>query len=614
VRKYFNTVVVADFEYETAGGDYNLQAGDLPVPLCVVAYVLDERVQYMRTVRMWRNELLASRRPPFDVGPDALFVAYSAWAELTCFKVLGWRFPQHVLDLHTAYLAASNVLPPYDPDEERKKPRKRLSDACRAYGIQGWETIDKEEISKDIGEGNWRKYGVDGVLRYCEEDVRKTAELLVAMRRGHLDGHGRAIFPPIDVERVLHWSNYSAKAIALIQARGIPIDVGLWNLTQENKPAVIGELLRRFDPSHGSDDPIYDADGTWSYARFECYLARSGVPAWPRLDSGALDLSSDAFRLMSHVPGIEALHALRDSIGFIARAKLPIGRDGRNRPSLFPFGTATGRNAHARSIFNAHAGMRSFMLFRPDVIGCYLDWRTQEIGIAAAESGDENLKRAYSDGDIYYALARMCGLTDDPDIEHWKRTSAGVRHRMKMLNLAIIYGMSVPGLAKGLDRHPLVASTIIERHKRTYPRFWGWRDNTVQHAMLARRIETVLGWPLRISTSPNLRTLYNFPMQGNGAEMLRLATWRLCEAGIVPVMLVHDGILLEETDRERIEEAKDIMRAAGRDVCGGFEIGVDVDQMLVGGARYRDKRPMAQEMWSTIMSALEAIGALKRRA
>ena len=80
--------------------------------------------------------------------------------------------------------------------------------------------------------------------------------------------------------------------------------------------------------------------------------------------------------------------------------------------------------------------------------------------------------------------------------------------------------------------------------------------------------------------SPNKRTLYNFPMQGNGAEMLRLAAWRLCEAGIVPSMLVHDGILLEVQNEEQIAHAIEIMKAAGRDVCDGFEIGVDVDQML----------------------------------
>jgi hypothetical protein len=102
-------------------------------------------------------------------------------------------------------------------------------------------------------------------------------------------------------------------------------------------------------------------------------------------------------------------------------------------------------------------------------------------------------------------------------------------------------------------------------------------------------------------------------MQSGGAEMLRLAAWRMCEAGIVPIMLVHDGILLEETDPERITHAKEIMLQAGRDVCGGFEIGVDTDQLLTGGARYRDKRPMARKMWATIMAALKAVGAVPER-
>jgi hypothetical protein len=607
--KNFGTITVADFEFELEGGDFNLKPGDLPRPLCMVAYVLDEHLQHVRTVRLWRDDLLAATRPPFDIGDDSVFVAYSAQAELTCFKDLNWPFPQHVFDLHTAYLSVSNILLPHNPDEKRTRPRKRLPDACRAYDIAGWDRIDKEEIAKDIGEGRWRDHGREAVFRYCEEDVRMTVRLLAAMLRGRPD-----TFAPVDTDRVLYWSNYSAKTVALIQARGMPIDVAMWDLVQENKSAVVTELLRRLDPSQGTECPIYNREGEWSYARFENWLASIGVTAWPRLESGALDLEGDTFRLMSHIPGIEGLHALRDSLRVIVGSKLPIGRDGRNRPSLFPFGTATGRNAHRKSLYNAHAGLRGFMLFSPGTIGCYLDWRTQEVGIAAAASGDQALMAAYRGGDVYYALARMCGLTADPDIEHWKKTAAGVRQRMKSLQLAISYGIGVPSLARGLDRHPLIASEIIMRHQRTYPRFWAWRADMVNAAMLARRIESVFGWPLRISTSPNERTLYNFPMQSGGAEMIRLATVRLVEAGIIPCMLVHDGILFEETDPERIEQAKEIMRSAGREVCNGFGIGVDVDQMLVGGARYRDKRPMAQAMWATIEDTLTAIGALKRRA
>jgi hypothetical protein len=522
---------------------------------------------------------------------------------------LNWKIPKHIFDLHTAYLASSNILLPYNPDETRKRERKRLSDACRAYGIAGWENIDKPAIASAIGEGRWREYGQQAVFDYCEEDVANSVKLLRAILRGS----GRR-FPPARVEHVIHWSNYSAKSVAQIQARGMPIDMALWNLVQENKAAVVQYLLRRFDPSWGTETQIYAPEGEWSYARFERWLVSTGVTAWPRLDSGRLDTDGDAFRLMAHIPGIEGLHALRDSLGVIVRAKLPIGRDGRNRPSLFPFCTATGRNAQAKSLFNAHAGMRSFMAFSPDKIGIYLDWRTQEVGVAAALSNDQALMDSYRGGDVYHALALVCGLTTDSDAKRWKANNQAQRQRMKSLQLAINYGMSVPSLARGLNRHPLIASAIIAKHRQTYPHYWAWREEQVMTAMLTREIQTVFGWPLRLSTSPNKRTLYNFPMQGNGAEMLRLAAWRMCEAGIVPSMLVHDGILGEYDNEEQIAQAIDIMRAAGCEVCNGFEIGVDIDQKLVGGARYHDKRPVAQQMWQTIMNALEAVGAIPRRA
>jgi hypothetical protein len=302
----------------------------------------------------------------------------------------------------------------------------------------------------------------------------------------------------------------------------MPIDLELWHLVQENKAAVIAELIHQFDPSFGSAYPIYTPEGEWSYERFERWLVYAGIGAWPRLDSGRLDVDSDAFRIMYHVPGIEGLHALRDSLGFIVKARLPIGRDGRNRPSLFPFGTATGRNAHSKSPYNAHAGMRSFMVIPPGSIGFYLDWRSQEVGVAAAESGDRNLIDDYLGGDVYHALALLCGLTTESDPIRWKKHNRAQRDRMKPLQLGINYGMGVPSLARGLDRHPLIASEIIERHKRRYPRFWQWRAVMVQAATLERRMKSVGGWPLHLTHSPNQRTLYNFPMQSGGAEMLRL--------------------------------------------------------------------------------------------
>jgi DNA polymerase I len=592
----FRSITVVDFEYE-------VNDGDLPRVLCMVAYTLDQNLRHVSTIRLWRGEFGST--PPFDTGPDALICGYSLWAEMTCFMT-----PVHVFDHHTAFLATTNLLLPYEPDEIRKKPRKRLSDACRAYDIDGWEDIDKEVIAKAIGEGRWREYGREAVLAYCEEDVRASVELL----RRQVGGHGGR--PPVDTDRVLRWSAYSAKAVARIQARGMPIDKPLWNMVQENKAAVIRALLQRFDPSWGDPESIYTIDGEWSDARFEQWLIRAGVTAWPRLESGKIQIDGDAFRLMyaTH-PAIEGLHALRDSLGLIVRARIPIGRDGRNRPSLFPFGTATSRNAQAKSLFNAHAAMRSFMQSPEGSIGLYLDWRTQEVGIAAARSGDAALTEAYLSGDIYHALALMCGLTNDTDVKRWKRECSDQRQRMKALQLGISYGMGVRSLAHGLDRHRLIGSEVLIRHQNKYPRFWAWRTDMAQRAMLERQIESEFdGWPLHLSTSPNQRTLYNFPMQSGGAEMLRLAACRLCEAELVPSMLVHDGILLELQRTEQIEQAIAIMRQAGTEVCDGLELGVDIDQRLEHGARYRDKRGMAQRMWASVMGVLTEIGALPQIA
>ena len=348
VSQEFETVAVVDFEFE-------VEPGGLQRPLCMVAYILDARLEPVRTIRQWRDDF--GPRPPFDIGPNAVFAAYAAWAELQCFLQLapGWRFPEHVLDLHTAYLALSNVLHPFDYDESRRKREKKgLVDACRTYGVEGWQRFDKAAIAKDIGDGNWRIWGRETVFDYCEEDVRKTTELLRAMLRGS-NSLGR-----LNVPQVLYWSEYSAKAVARIQTRGMPIDKAYWSLVQENKALVIGELLRQFDPSQGTAYPIYTPDGEWTVEQFEKWLYHVvGVRAWPRLESGQLDMSGDAFRMMTYavkaedknpLTPIARLHALRDSIGFIAKARLPIGPDGRNRPSLFPFGTATSRNAHARSL------------------------------------------------------------------------------------------------------------------------------------------------------------------------------------------------------------------------------------------------------------------------
>ena len=580
------------------------------IVLCLVVYILDSNFRHIETIRRWRGEFGTS--PPFPIDDDTLVVGYSLWAEMTCFMQLGWRFPKHVYDLHTAYLSVSNILLPYNPDEKRIKQRKGLSYACCAYGIEGWEKIDKPEMARAIGEGRWREYGQPAVFDYCEEDVRNSAELL----RRQLSGHRH--FAPIDPQLVMDWSEYSAKTVARIQARGMPIDMPLWNLVQENKWAVIAALIARFDPSQGGENPIYTPEGEFSSWRFEQWLVAAGITYWPRLESGALQLDGDAFRMMYHAhPAIEGLHALRDSLGVIVRARIPIGPDGRNRPSLFPFATATSRNAQAKSLYNAHASMRSFMKFparqdralsrlaNPGSRHCRGAQRRRATG--GGLSGRRHLSRLGADVRPHQSGRQKLEGDAGRQVAAPAHEGAAARHQLR-------HGRDEPVTRprpapddRQRSHHP--ASAALPDVLGLARRAW------CERAMLERVIVSEFdGWPLHISTSPNKRTLYNFPMQSGGAEMLRLAANRLCDAGLVPSMLVHDGILFELDNEEQVEHAIEIMRIAGTEVCGGLEIGVDEDQKLIGGARYRDKRPVAERMWQTVMEVLEQIGALPKAA
>ena len=66
----------------------------------------------------------------------------------------------------------------------------------------------------------------------------------------------------------------------------------------------------------------------------------------------------------------------------------------------------------------------------------------------------------------------------------------------------------------------------------------------VDTAMLGRPLHTVFGWRVHVGENSNPRALRNFPMQANGAEMLRIACCLTTERGIEVCAPVHDAVLI----------------------------------------------------------------------
>jgi DNA polymerase I len=367
-----------------------------------------------------------------------------------------------------------------------------------------------------------------------------------------------------------------------------------WSVIQEH---LICDVDRDFS--------VYDGRSFRS-DRFAEYLRRNDLP-WPRLPSGSLALDDDTFREMSNAfPQVRPLRELRHALGQMRLADLAVGEDGYNRTLLSAFSARTGRNqpSNSKFIFGPGRWLRGLIRPPPGHGIAYIDYTSQEIGIAAALSGDANMITAYQSGDVYLAFAKQAGLAP-PDAT--KATHKVVRDRCKAVVLGVNYGMGAESLAHRIGAPPVVARDLLALHRRTYPTFWRWSEAAVDTAMLHGVITTVFGWPLHVGANANPRSLMNFPVQANAAEMLRLACCLATERGIRVCAPVHDALLIE-APLDQLDAAvaatRIAMAEASRIVLAGFEVATDVT-VVRWPDRYLDER--GADFWHRVVAHLDRI-------
>jgi DNA polymerase I-like protein with 3'-5' exonuclease and polymerase domains len=232
----------------------------------------------------------------------------------------------------------------------------------------------------------------------------------------------------------------------------------------------------------------------------------------------------------------------------------------------------------------------------------YIDWSQQEFGIAAALSGDFKMIEAYQSGDPYLAFAKQAGAVP-PDAT--KESHGPQREQFKACALAVQYGMGPESLSKRIGQPVIVAKDLLRLHRDTFRRFWEWSDGAVNYAMLQGKLWTVFGWTVHAGSNTNPRFFRNFPMQGNGAEMLRLACCYVIERGIKICAPVHDALLIEarlEDLDEMVAATQAAMSDASAAVLNGFRLRSDV-KIFTYPERYMDERGVV--MWKTIQSLLD---------
>lgn len=543
---WFDEIVFVDTEFYVIDGN-------LPTVICVVFYELRAR----RVTRLWLWGRRAPEPPGFLRSSRALFIAYTATAELVVFLVLDWPMPRYVLDLNVEMRNVTNG--------ERPTTFISLHEAARLLRVPYLDLEYKNQM-RDIAMAGGPAVEAhrEALLRYCEQDVRVMVPILERLR------------PSLSLPHALIRGDY-VKASALIEHRGLPVNLAGYQLIRAYQ-----EPLRRHIAEQCNRDiwPLYDA-GRFRQERFTAFVQSLGAArTWPRTATGLYraDVEETLNVMGRRYPAVEALRTARKTIKELEEVAFAIGDDGRNRYLGGLFGTITSRNnpSTRKALLHRSRWWRNLIQPGPGQALASLDFSSEEFMVQAVLAGDTQGIADYQSGDIYLAWGRTLGLIPRDGDKH---THARERALLKDIVLGLNYGMGLRRLAEDLNLDPAVAGRLMQSYRERYARMVDYGERTVTRGINLSELRTRLDWRLHVrhvipsksglegkkpANLLTLNSLRNWPVQANAAEILRLAVIEATAKGVAIVGTLHDALLIEAS-KEVIEDHIALARQAMRD-------------------------------------------------
>ncbi|TDO78001.1 DNA polymerase I [Flavobacterium chryseum] len=194
------------------------------------------------------------------------------------------------------------------------------------------------------------------------------------------------------------------------------------------------------------------------------------------------------------------------------------GRLSSNNPNLQNIPIRTERGRQIRKAFVARDENHTLIS---------ADYSQIELRIIAALSGEENMIKAFQDGeDIHRATAAKVFNVPLEEVSREQRSNA------KTVNFGIIYGVSAFGLSNQTSLSRSESAALIEAYYNTYPRLKSYIQEQVEFAREKGYVQTILGRRryLKDINSANAvvrsaaeRNAVNAPIQGSAADVIKIA-------------------------------------------------------------------------------------------
>jgi DNA polymerase-1 len=282
-------------------------------------------------------------------------------------------------------------------------------------------------------------------------------------------------------------------------------------------------------------------------------------------DSSVLEKLSDQHPLPGVILEYRLLHKLKSTYtDALAEYASPV--TGRIHTRLNQTITGTGRlsssDPNLQNIpVQSAAGrrIRSAFIPRKGAVLISADYSQIELRLLAHMSGDENLIRAFNEGqDIHASTAReIMGYAQNEAVPD------DIRRVGKTINFGIVYGMGAFRLARELGIPVGQATAYINNYFDRYPKVKSYFKKLEDDAMTNGFVTTIFGRKRvigSIDTSGRdqgfqMRAAINAPIQGSAADIIKIAMIEVeKQLKALPyraelVLQIHDELLVEADDR-----------------------------------------------------------------
>src|SRR5215212_6969056 len=421
-------------------------------------------------------------------------------------------------------------------NNNRKKVSYKLGDVIwRELGVQ----LNKEHQGSD-----WSGELSPDMLLYAAQDSQVLLPLITALESKIVDANLRKV---ADIEcRALPAITWMANA-------GVPFDSEGWRSCLDHKEVSLGRLKDTLDDL--APDPPGDKKWNWN-------SPKQVIEAFRLLGVKLPDTKAETLSRYEH-PLAKALLEYRKTsklVGTYGPKLLEFVEDGRIYGSWWQNGADTGRmSSSSPNLQNLPPEVRGYVKAPAGRVLVVADYSQIELRIAAKISREERMLAAFANGeDIHTITARS--LTGREEVTKQERKLA------KAVNFGLLYGMSPGGLRNyarasyGVEMTKEEAERYWQHFFRTYPGLRAWHDREYRQLKKHGSTETRTLTGRRRTGVTKLTERLNSPVQGTGADGIKLALALLYERrdecpGAVPILAVHDEVVVE-CPEEQAEEVK----------------------------------------------------------